>query len=82
MTSPAKPAAKRAGVACQVKPETEGLHLAHKKPENKYGFIPFLVMTLSLRNVWGFLTGLRELLHYSNERLEYYAARGVASVMS
>ena len=71
----------------------KSLHLAHKKPEYGYGFIPYLVikkiaskstvyivdwrlLSPSLCNVWGFLSGPRVLLHCSNERLEYYAAHG------
>ena len=34
------------------------------------------LLSPSLRNVWGFLSGPRVLLHCSNERLEYYAACG------
>ena len=34
------------------------------------------LLSPSLRNVWGSLSGPRLLLHCSNERLEYYAARG------
>ena len=34
------------------------------------------VLSPSIRSVWGFLLGPRVLLHCSNERLEYYAARG------
>ena len=34
------------------------------------------LLSPSLRNVWGFLSGPRGLLHCSNQQLEYYAARG------
>ena len=34
------------------------------------------LLSLSLRNVWGFLSGPRVLIQRSNERLEYYAAHG------
>ena len=34
------------------------------------------LLSPSFRNIWGFFSGSRVLLHCSNERLEYYAARG------
>ena len=91
LTSPVKWSPRAEGASlCSI---SQGLHLAHKKPEYEYGFIQYLViknshknhpyilsidalLSPSLRNVWGFLSGPRVVLHSSNERLEYYAARG------
>ena len=91
LTSPVKwsPRAESPSL-CSI---SQGLHLAHKKPEYEYGFIQYLVikkiasnhpyiwsidalLSPSLRNVKGFLSGPRVMLHCSNERLEYDAARG------
>ena len=99
MTSPAK----RADVACRVKPEGgEGptlcsisqrtapgplkariwiwIYSIPSEKENRIKITRILsinaLLSPSLRNIWGFLSSPRVLLHCSNERLEYYAARG------